>query len=357
MTNILGLETSCDETAAAVVSDGREVRSNVVSSQIAKHAPYGGVVPEIAAREHLHAIGPVTEAALREAGLTFGDIDAVAVTNGPGLMPALLVGINFARGLAAGHSVPLIPVNHFFAHIYGSFLECGPEELERESAYPILALVVSGGHTSLLLIQSDGSAKTVGQTLDDAAGEAFDKAAKLLNLGYPGGPILDRLAKQGNPARFPFPRPLVAAPGRSVAEQNRFHFSFSGVKTALLYHCRGLGGGDSLEQQILYDTVASYQEAIVDVLDRKTADAAVHFGARRLVLCGGVACNSALRARFLETSKTLGIPLVIAPPKYCTDNAAMVAGIAWKSFHRDGPDIRTVDAFSRLPEISSIWSR
>ena len=206
---ILGIETSCDETAAAVVADGSEVLSNVVSSQIEKHAPFGGVVPELAAREHLRNIPVVVESALSEAGIAVSDLDAIAVTNGPGLLPALLVGVNFAKGLAAASNLPLIGVNHFTAHIYGTFLDAGVNLLRSDKTYPIIALVVSGGHTSLVLVDGAGEAGIVGGTIDDAAGEAFDKGAKLLSLGYPGGPIVEKLARKGDPAKFAFPRPLT----------------------------------------------------------------------------------------------------------------------------------------------------
>ncbi|NOY75852.1 MAG: tRNA (adenosine(37)-N6)-threonylcarbamoyltransferase complex transferase subunit TsaD, partial [Kiritimatiellaeota bacterium] len=284
---ILGIETSCDETAAAVVSDGAEVLSNVVSSQIAKHAPFGGVVPELAAREHLRNIPLVVESALSGAELAVSDIDAVAVTNGPGLMPTLLVGLNFAKGLAAANNLPLIGINHFTAHIYGTFLNAGIDLLRNADTYPILALVVSGGHTSLVLVKGDGTAEIIGETIDDAGGEAFDKGAKLLSLGYPGGPIIEKLAKKGDPAKFAFPRPLTPGGGKAVKPENRFNFSFSGIKTALLYHSRGIRADCALEGTVLHDTLASYQAAIIDTLAIKTLDAARYFNTRTVVVCGG----------------------------------------------------------------------
>ncbi|HBC88638.1 MAG TPA: tRNA (adenosine(37)-N6)-threonylcarbamoyltransferase complex transferase subunit TsaD [Lentisphaeria bacterium] len=350
---ILGIETSCDETAASVVADGCEVRSNVVSSQIAKHSLYGGVVPEIAAREHLNAIELVVDTALKNANCAINDISAVAVTNGPGLIPALLVGVNFAKGISAGHKIPLIGINHFIAHIYGSFLENGMERLKQPETYPILSLVVSGGHTALVLITADGTAKIVGTTLDDAAGEAFDKAAKLLNLGYPGGPVIEKTAKKGNPAKFAFPRSLTGTSGRALEKKDRFNFSFSGVKTSLYYHCKNAGGNENIKGELLYDTVASYQEAIVDVLTRKTAEAAEHFNAPTVVLCGGVACNGLLRER-MKSVLPAKHQLVISHPKFCTDNAAMIAGLACHYYREKRFDSHSLDAYSRMSELSSV---
>ena len=348
---ILGIETSCDETAASVVVDGSDVRSNIVSSQIAKHAPFGGVVPELAAREHLRNISVVVESALSEADAAISDIDAVAVTNGPGLLPALLVGLNFAKGLAVANNLPLIGVNHFTAHIYGTFLGVGVELLESESTYPILALVVSGGHTSLVLVNGDGTARIVGGTIDDAAGEAFDKAAKLLSLGYPGGPIVEKLARKGDPAKFAFPRPLIPSGGRAVKAENRFNFSFSGIKTALLYHAREIREDCALEGDALFDTLASYQEAIIDTLAVKTLDAMRHFNAASVALCGGVACNGALRERLRSNVEATGATFHVAPPKYCADNAAMIAALACHLNKNSPSDISGVelDAFTRNP--------
>lgn len=353
MAIILGIETSCDETAASVVVAGCEVRSNVVASQADRHSPYGGVVPELAAREHLIAIEPVVSEALKNAGCKVRDIDAVAVTNGPGLLPALLIGVNFAKGLAVSNNIPLIGINHFIAHVYGAFLDESVEALQRSETYPLLALVVSGGHTALMLTDRDGNAQVVGSTLDDAAGEAFDKAAKLLGLGYPGGPVIERIAKKGNPAKFAFPRSLTGTTGRPLDKKNRFNFSFSGVKTALLYHCKELGEDSHIQGKLLYDTVASYQEAIVDVLCRKTIDASESFEASSIVLCGGVACNNSLRERF-QASASKNLNLYIAKPKYCTDNAAMIAGLAWHYYRNGYKDDLDLDAFSRLSDFKKV---
>ncbi len=355
MSLILGIESSCDETAAAVVRDGYEVLSSAVASQIAKHAVHGGVVPELAAREHLTALNPVLHEALTSAGVTMADIDAVAVTQGPGLIPALLVGLNFAKGLAIGHRKPLIAVNHFIAHIYAAFLDSGHGVLEDTSSYPLLALVVSGGHTSLLLISQNGEARQLGCTIDDAAGEALDKGAKLLGLGYPGGPIMQKTAEGGDNARFHFPRPLTGTAGKPVAPENRFNFSFSGIKTALLYHyrkeCEAHGG--VFPAELLRDTAASYQEAVVDVLVRKTLDAAGRYGVRGIVVSGGVACNSVLRERF-EALTPKGIRLHLAQRKYCTDNAAMVAGCGWHAFRKGEFAGLDTDSFARLPMITRV---
>lgn len=350
---ILGIETSCDETAVSLVEDGRTVLSSAVASQIARHAEFGGVIPELAAREHLTAIEPVMKKALETAGKSLDDIDAVAVTNGPGLMPALLVGLSFAKGLAANLKLPLIGINHFLAHIYGTFLDSDTNFLFRHESYPMLALVVSGGHTALVLIGHDGAARVVGSTIDDAAGEAFDKAAKLLNIGYPGGPVIEKTAAKGNPAKYDFPRSLTGRSGKALDERNRFNFSFSGLKTSLLYHCEKLGGGENLEGELLYDTAASFQEAVVDVLCMKTLDAAEFFNASSVVLCGGVACNNPLRER-LEAKVKAPLRLFISPKKYCTDNAAMVAGLAYYYIKAGISDPFSLDAYARLPEISKV---
>ncbi len=353
MALILGIETSCDETAASIVEDGRKVHSNVVASQIAKHAPFGGVVPELAAREHLTAIGHVVGEALKTASLKPSDLSAVAVTNGPGLVPALLVGLNFAKGFAAANDLPLLGINHFLAHIYGSFIEAENLDFADASLYPMMALVVSGGHTSVVMLSTDGLARVVGTTLDDAAGEAFDKAAKMLNLGYPGGPIVEKGGSTGDKGKFHFPRSLTGGAGKPLDPENRFNFSFSGVKTALLYHARNHGGPEKIEGQLLYDTLASYQEAIVEVLCHKAFDAARHFGAKSVVLAGGVACNGALRARF-EKEAPAGMRVFIAPRKFCTDNAAMVAGLAYHHFAAGCRDTLELDAFARLPQMNSV---
>ena len=361
MDYILGIESSCDETAASVVCNGDKVLSNIIATQISKHAPYGGVVPELAAREHLKNIQTVVDEALQKASLKINEIAAIAVTNGPGLLPALLVGVNFAKSLAHSRNKPLIGINHFQAHIYGSFLQDGISKLSKAETYPIVALVVSGGHTAIVVIESNGQSRIVGSTLDDAAGEAFDKAAKLLNLGYPGGPLIEESAKNGNSKAVKFPRPMTGNTGKPLAKEHRFDFSFSGLKTSLLYHCRKNGLIDSdrnmtgnisvkdmPNQQILYDTIASYQEAIIDVLSTKLLDAVEVFKAKTAVVCGGVACNGTLRSRIIETLPK-SVDIKIAPPCYCTDNAAMIAGLAWSYYNKNQFNTNELDAYTRLP--------
>lgn len=340
---VLGIETSCDETAAAVVADGVDVLSNVVSSQIGKHAAYGGVVPELAAREHLTNISAVVQTALLEANTDISDVDAVAATNRPGLIPALLVGMSYGKGIAAAGAIPFVGVNHFVGHLYSCFLEA-PELLREDSLYPLVALVVSGGHTAIISIDAEGETDILGRTLDDAAGEAFDKAAKILELGYPGGPVIDRLAKDGDPAAFDFPRSLTGSSGKAVREEDRFNLSFSGLKTSLLYKVRGSRPDD----RELRDIVAGYQAAIVDVLTRKTFDAAGKCNAGAVLVCGGVACNSALRAVMKYRADQDRMRLVIAPPKYCTDNAVMIAGTGYHIYSTGKYESTAAAANARL---------
>ncbi len=353
MALILSFESSCDESAAAVVENGCNVLASEVASQIARHAPHGGVVPELAAREHLKAMTPVAENALRSAGVTLQDIDAIAVTQGPGLIPALLVGINFAKGVAQANKLPLIGVNHFLAHIYGAFLDSDLEVLQSPETYPMLALVVSGGHTSLLLIGRDGKARQLGCTLDDAAGEALDKGAKLLGLGYPGGPVMQRTAENGDAERFDFPRPLTGGAGRALAPENLYNFSFSGIKTALLYHVRRSQESGECDDRWLRDTAAGFQRAVVDVLVRKTLTAVKNHGVKTVIVAGGVACNAELR-RVIAEKLPSTVKLRLAPPKYCTDNAAMVGGIAYHAWKKQEFSMLDMDAFARLPQIVSV---
>ena len=357
MALILGIESSCDETACAVVRDGCDVLSSAVASQIARHAAHGGVVPELAAREHLSAFPRVLDEALRDAGVTLDDLDAIAVTQGPGLIPALLVGVNFAKGLALAHRKPLYGVNHFLGHIYGAFLGAEGQQLLHDPArYPMLALVVSGGHSSLLSIRSDGTAHHLGFTIDDAAGEALDKAAKLLGLGYPGGPIIQKTAVGGNPDAFRFPRPLTGAAGKALSAENRYNFSFSGIKTALLYQFEKLvAPGASASPELLRDIAASFQEAVVDVLVRKAVRAVLDTGAKTLIAAGGVACNGRLREA-LAAHCPAGVRLQLVQPAFCTDNAAMIGGLGFHHFRADSGrgDGVDFDAFARLPAISAV---
>ena len=320
-TLILGIETSCDETAASVVADGRRILSNIISSQVELHARYGGVVPEIASRHHLSLINSIIDDALGEAGITFKDLQAVAVSHGPGLVGALLVGVSTAKALAYGLRLPLIAVNHLEAHLYANYLNGAP------LTYPAVVLIVSGGHTELLLLNAPGDITSLGRTRDDAAGEAFDKVARVLELGYPGGPLIDKLAREGNPAAINFPRSWLG-------EENRFDFSFSGLKTAVvnhLYHAR------RKEEDInIPDLVASFQEALVEVLVEKTISAALTHQARSVLVAGGVAANSHLRSR-LEIrlfEAAPGLPLHIPPLKLCTDNAAMIAAAAYPLYRQ-----------------------
>ncbi len=306
-TLLLAIESSCDETAAAVLRGERELLADVVASQAAVHAEYGGVVPELACRAHAEAIVPTVERALAEAGVGLGDLTAVAVTQGPGLLGALLVGLSFAKALCWARGLPLVPVNHLEAHLAAAFLEA-------DVPTPFVGLVASGGHTALYLCPERGRYRRLGQTLDDAAGEAFDKVAKVLGLGYPGGRLIDQLARQGDTARFPFPRPM----------RRGLDFSFSGLKTAARLHCETLGPDPSAQD--LADTCASFQEAVVDTLVSKTVRAVEATGARAVVGGGGVLCNSRVRAALAREAEARGLTLVVPRPALCSDNAAMVAG-------------------------------
>jgi N6-L-threonylcarbamoyladenine synthase len=304
---VLGIETSCDETAAAVLTDGRRVLSSVVASQDDVHAPYGGVVPELASRRHIEVIVPVVEKALTDAGVALGDLDGIAVTYGPGLVGSLLVGCSMAKALAWVHRLPLVGVNHLEGHVYASFLtEDVPE-------YPFLALVVSGGHTALYHASAPLTYQLIGQTRDDAAGEAFDKVAKLLGLGFPGGPIIQRTAERGDPRAIEFPLAQMT--------DGASDFSFSGIKTSVsLYVRRHRPLGDVQ----VADVAASFQAAVVKMLVRKTVRAALRIGVKRVVLTGGVAANGPLRVALHAEAEQHGIRLHIPPPRLCTDNAAMI---------------------------------
>ena len=389
---ILGIESSCDETAAAVVERGARTLSSVVASQIATHARYGGVVPELASREHLRAIVPVVRAALERAGATFDDLDAVAVTSGPGLAGALLVGITYAKALAFARQLPLIAVNHLEGHIHAVLLEerqssaCQETSSSDSASQPALALVVSGGHTHLYLVRPVDGAwhyRLVGRTLDDAAGEAYDKVAKLLGLGYPGGPWIDALARFGNPRAVPFsfaqiktkvhlggkPPRTKAATTAPIARLNpRFLFSFSGIKTAVLRYVELHGmrkeasgrvervladfhppktreAALALCSQPTLDLIASFQHAVVGDLLKKTFAAAESLGAKRILVTGGVAANSELRARFNAEAEHRGLRVGFPAPALSTDNAAMIAAAAWPKFlaHEFAPAALSAD--------------
>jgi len=319
MTYILGIETSCDETAAAVVADGQRILSNVVASQVELHRPYGGVYPEVASRQHVITIIPVIRQALQKAEVGWDALDAVAVTCGPGLAGSLLVGVNAAKGLAWGRGLPLVGINHLEGHVYANWLEVEgkgvvslPALDAAGQAFPLLVLIVSGGHTELLLMWGHGRYERLGATLDDAAGEAFDKVARLLGLPYPGGPAIQSAAIGGHPAAFDFPRGLMQQP------EHVYDFSFSGLKTAVLRVVR------ELDEATLPvgDLAASFQEAVVDVLAEKTRRAAEAFAVTQVCVCGGVAANARLRQVMRER---LPVPVQVPPLFLCTDNAVMIA--------------------------------
>jgi N6-L-threonylcarbamoyladenine synthase len=333
---ILALETSCDDTCAAVVTPEGDVRANRIASQGLLHDRYGGVVPEIASRRHLELVDAVTADALEAAGVTLEDIGTVGVTRAPGLIGALLVGVSSAKALAAARRLPLAAVDHLHGHVVASTLRPDPIEA------PYLCLVASGGHTFIARVDDPRRYTVLGSTLDDAAGEAFDKGARLLGLGYPGGPALDRLARTGDPAAFQFPRSAPAgASGRGL------DFSFSGLKTALLYQVRDLGEAETARRRP--DLAASYQRAIVDALAARVQQALEREGLGRLAIGGGVAANSELRARLHDLCTGLGVRLWAPPTELCTDNAAMIAAAARFTPSLDYPEYLTLDAAARLP--------
>jgi N6-L-threonylcarbamoyladenine synthase len=310
---ILGIETSCDETSVAIVDDGKTILSNIVLSQIDLHQKYGGVVPEIASRAHLQTFLPVLEESLAKANCTMKDIAAIAVTNGPGLVGALLMGVTAAKSIALLQNIPIMAVNHLHGHIYAAFLE------NPEIEFPLVCLIVSGGHTTLVYMPEHVKFVHLGSTFDDAAGEAFDKVGKRLGLDYPSGPHVDRLAKNGNPNAIQFPR--------SYLEKGSYDFSFSGLKTAVVRYLEKHpvdSNGNSLE-----NITASFQQAVVDVLIEKTFNAAIEKDAKSVIVCGGVAANSALRHQLTSKFKTQNAKLYIPRPGLCTDNAAMIAAAAY----------------------------
>ncbi len=327
MARILGIETSCDETAAAVVVDGRRIEANIVASQEDVHRETGGVVPETASRLHLRTLVPVLQQTLTAAGRDWGEIDAIAVTHGPGLAGSLLVGLNTAKAMAFARGLPLVAVNHLEGHVYANWLVEGDEP-----RFPLVSLIVSGGHTDLVLMEGHGHYRRLGRTRDDAAGEAFDKAARMLRLGYPGGPAIQRAAENADPSRYPLPRPWL---------RGSDDFSFSGLKTAVLRTVER--AGSSL---VAADLAASFQEAMVDVLVTKTVDAAREHGAQAIALAGGVAANLPLRARMQAFSP---VPVLIPPVRLCTDNAAMIAAAGHFRYQAGERSALDLDAIPSLP--------
>ncbi len=349
MTLVLGIETSCDETAAAVIADGHKIQSSVIASQVDLHRQYGGIFPEMASRQHVIAISPVIEQAMREAKASWEDLDAIAVTHGPGLSGSLLVGVNMAKGLAFGRQLPLIGVNHLEAHIATNWLDMARdpsttgEQVHADLTFPLLCLIVSGGHTELVLMRGCGEYQRLGGTIDDAAGEAFDKAARLLGLGYPGGPSIQRASAEGNPTAFPFPRARLS---------RSYDFSFSGLKTAVLRAVQQYdpslqrpadkvpGGKDEQDEQVIPSHIAanlaaSFQAAVVDVLVEKTDRAAREFQVKGVILAGGVAANRPLRERM---QSVLEVRLYMPPVSLATDNAAGVGVVGYWALQRGRKD-------------------
>lgn len=335
-TLILGIESSCDETAAAVLADGREMRSNVVSSSEKFHEEFGGIVPEIASRKQLEYLEPVLVAALAQAGVTPAELSAVAVTNGPGLIGSLVVGLMGAKTFAYVHNLPLIAVNHLEGHLYANWIRL-PDDPRPEPALPALVLIVSGGHAHLVWMQDHGEYRILGRTRDDAPGEALDKAARLLGLGYPGGPVIDALSREGDARAVTFPRALL--PGS-------YDFSFSGIKTSLAHYLRKteIGGRASIP-----DIAASFQEAVMSVLVEKLFNAARELDPAQVVLAGGVAANSRLRALAAARAQQDGIPLSLPPRIFCTDNGAMIAAAGYARFLRGAFAGYDLDASASLP--------
>ncbi|RMF81195.1 MAG: tRNA (adenosine(37)-N6)-threonylcarbamoyltransferase complex transferase subunit TsaD [Chloroflexi bacterium] len=355
MTHILGIETSCDETAASVVIDGKVIASNVVASQIDLHAAYGGVFPEVASRAHVEAIGPVVEQAMVDSGIGYDSLDAIAVTRGPGLVGSLLVGMNYAKGLALATGKPLLGINHLEGHVYSLWLS----DMRSEPRFPILLLIISGGHTELLLMKGHGKYERLGGTLDDAAGEAFDKVGRLLGLPYPGGPHIERAAQNGNAAVFSFPR---------AKRDDSYDFSFSGLKTAVMREVtvqpsaevrrkrkRGAEKKAQLRADVsVNDVAASFQVAVVEQIVSKTARAAKQYGVNEIFMAGGVSANQLLRA---EMRKATQIPVRYPPLNLCTDNAAMIAAAAHYRYEAGLRDELDLDVKPMWPLTSDAYDK
>jgi N6-L-threonylcarbamoyladenine synthase len=334
--NILGIDTSCDDTSAAVLADGRKVLSNVVNSQIKLHHPYGGVVPELASREHIRNITPVVGEALSRANIGINDIDGIAVTVGPGLIGSLLVGLYYAKGLAAARMIPLVTVNHLEGHILSIFLE------DNTPDFPFVALTVSGGHTSLYHVTGQGKYIRMGQTLDDAAGEAYDKVAKILGLGYPGGAVIEAMALSGEKDRIDFPRAQISP--------ESLDFSFSGLKTAVSLFVNKWRNNEDVRVEIKKeDIAASFQEAVIDILAQKLIRAVEKAGVDSMVVAGGVACNKALRQRLSREADARGMRFFYPRPAYCTDNGAMIALTGYYRITRGEQSDPAEDVRSRYP--------
>ena len=331
---ILGIESSCDETSAAVVVDGKKILSNIINSQISIHSKYGGVVPELASRRHVESILPVIQEALSKANLSLNEIEGIAVTQGPGLVGSLLVGLSVAKSIAYVKNIPLIGVDHVKGHIFSIFLE------NDEIDFPFISLVVSGGHTNLYMVHGIDRCNLLGQTRDDAAGEAFDKIAKLLELGYPGGVVIDKLAKEGDSGAIHFPRAFIS--------KDSLDFSFSGIKTAVLHYVRARPWTEISAR--MNDIAASFQEAIIDVLVRKTVQAALNNKVKSIVLAGGVASNSRLRTQMTNTAKEKGLRICIPSPILCTDNAAMISVVGDYFLKRGVTSSMDLNAVSRWPK-------
>lgn len=315
---ILGIETSCDETAASVVKYGREILSSVVASQDDLHGKYGGVVPELASRRHVEVIDEIVSRAVKEAGVSFSELDLIAVTQGPGLSGSLIIGISFAHALSFRYNIPVLGINHLEGHLMSALID------KPSIRYPVMGLIVSGGHTILVKMDDFNNYTVVGQTLDDAAGEAFDKVAMMMGLGYPGGPLVSALAKKGNPHAIKFPRSMLKSTG--------FDFSFSGLKTAVLYRLKSESHPIPLARQA--DIAASFEEAVIEVLVKKTVRCARHFKSPTITVGGGVARNSLLRTRLERAGKDYGLDVVLPQPSLCTDNAVMIASLGYYHRHR-----------------------
>jgi len=333
---VLAIETSCDDTGAAVVRDGHKILSNVISSQTSIHQKYGGVVPELASRRHIESIVPIVAEALDQAGTTLKEIDGIVVTQGPGLVGSLLIGLSFAKSLSFATGIPFVGVNHIEGHLSAIFLE------EKVPPFPFIGLVVSGGHTSLFRVDGFGKYKRLGQTRDDAAGEAFDKVAKLLGLGYPGGPVIDKLSEAGNAKAIRFPRPSL---GKGSCD-----FSFSGLKTAVVNYVKAHPAfPERTPENLVRDVVASFQEAVVEVLVRKTLHAARDQKLMKIVISGGVACNRRLRQRIEEEASAEKMKVYIPAPEICSDNAAMIAVVGTHYLKRGIRSPYTLNAYANLP--------